>query len=93
MSRKTINRKTINVEVLRTIANKELSYTGRYTCPEQREGVVSMIEAVLSISGNYKGFRYLDVNEVSKDDLPGIRVLEDNEFTFDNCDNTRRHYF
>jgi hypothetical protein len=87
-----MSRKTISVEVLRTIANNELSYTGRYTCPEQREGVTSMIEAALSSTGNYKGFRYLGVNEV-ENDLPGIRILEDNEFTFDNCDTTRRHYF
>jgi hypothetical protein len=51
-----------------------------------------MIEAALSSTGNYKGFRYLGVNEV-ENDLPGIRHLEDNEFTFDNCDTTRRHYF
>ena len=87
-----MSRKTISVEVLRTIANKELSYTGRHTCPQQREGVTSMIEAALSSTGNYKGFRYLGVNEV-ENDLPGIRILEDNEFTFDNCDTTRRHYF
>ena len=86
-----MSRKTIDVETLRIIANLELAYSSKYATAERREGVSAMLEAALSTTGNYKGFRYLDETEV-ENDVAGIKYDDQGGFTFDGCDTTRRHY-
>ena len=108
-------RKTMNVEDLKNYANNQLSTSIRYERQkdslenidaEFRKGVMAMIEAVLMDTDNYKGFRYLAVDEVPTGCLPGIRreketgfgksieELEEVQFgRFENTDNTRVRYF
>jgi hypothetical protein len=108
-------RKTMNVEDIKNYANNQLSTSIRYERQkdslenidaEFRKGVMAMIEAVLMDTDNYKGFRYLAVDEVPTGCLPGIRreketgfgksieELEEVQFRrFENTDNTRVRYF
>ncbi len=108
-------RKTMNVEDLKNYANNQLSTSIRYERQkdslenidaEFRKGVMAMIEAVLMDTGNYKGFRYLAIDEVPTGCLPGIRREKETGFDksieeleglqfgrFENTDNTRVRYF
>ena len=95
-------RKTMNVEDLRNYANNQLSTSIRYERQkhmienidaEFRKGVMAMIEAVLMDTGNYKGFRYLAVDEVPTGCTPGIRRERGADNQFDETDNTRVRYF
>jgi hypothetical protein len=88
-------RKTIEIEKLVNIANTALMYNRDHN-NDYRLGVISMIENILHLSGNYKGFRYLSANELPEGMMPGINVV-DGEIPpyperFDNTDNTRRKY-
>jgi len=88
-------RKTIEIEKLVNIANTALKYDQDHN-NDYRRGVISMIEDVLHLSGNYKGYRYLGPDEVPEGSLPGINVV-DGEIPpyperFYNTDNTRRKY-
>ena len=86
--------KTINVGKLRQDANDMLA-----SCPNpcENEGTIRLLEKILHDTGNYHGFRYLDQNEVTGG-KPGIKYGPNGEnlcyeLSFENTDNTRRHYF
>lgn len=53
-----MGRKTVDVEFVKTVANRVLSDENP-TRASEREGVIILLEAVLSETGNYKGFKYL----------------------------------
>ena len=95
-------RKTMNVEDLKNYANNQLSTSIRYERQkdslenidaEFRKGVMAMIEAVLFETDNYKGYRYLAVDEIPTGCTPGIRRNRGEEKQFENTDNTRVRYF
>ena len=95
-------RKTMNVEDIKNYANHQLSTSIRYERKkdslenidaEYRKGVMAMIEAVLFETDNYKGYRYLAVDEVPTGCTPGIRRDRGEEKKFENTDNTRVRYF
>ena len=95
-------RKTMNVVDLKDYANNQLSTSIRYERQkdsfenidaEYRKGVMAMIEAVLFDTDNYKGYRYLAVDEVPTGCTPGIRRDRGEENMFDDTDNTRVRYF
>ena len=101
-------RKTMNVEDIKNYANHQLSTSIRYErkkdsleniiecvkCDaEYRKGVMAMIEAVLFEADNYKGYRYLAVDEIPTGCTPGIRRNRGKEKQFENTDNTRVRYF
>jgi len=52
-------RKTISVEKVREMANAFLA--NENTTADEREGVCALVESVLLETGNYQGFRYLDL--------------------------------
>jgi hypothetical protein len=92
----------MNVEDLKDFANNQLTSSVRYERQKEsfegidaelRKGVMLMIEAVLMDTGNYKGFRYLAVDEVPTGCTPGIRRDRGDEKKFENTDNTRVRYF
>jgi hypothetical protein len=92
----------MNVEDLKDFANNQLKSSVRYERQKEsfegidaelRKGVMLMIEAVLMDTGNYKGFRYLAVDEVPTGCTPGIRRDRGDEKKFENTDNTRVRYF
>jgi|TARA_Y100000034_G_scaffold61063_1_gene74160 hypothetical protein len=95
-------RKTMNVEDIKNYANHQLSTSIRYERKkdslenidaEYRKGVMAMIEAVLFETDNYKGYRYLAVDEIPTGCTPGIRRNRGEEKQFENTDNTRVRYF
>ena len=93
-----MTRKTFNVSDFIARTNERLSIS---TCvPEIRMGMMAAAEEVLHATGNYKGFRYLTVNEVPAGHKPGINIseidgqhLEVYEQRFLDTDNTRIRYF
>ena len=95
-------RKTMNVEDLKDFANNQLASSIRYERQKEkfegidaefRQGVMAMIEAVLFETDNYKGYRYLAVDEVPTGCTPGIRRDRGDEKKFENTDRTRVRYF
>lgn len=77
-----MSRKTITVGQVVDFANYVLAHS---TCsPEQRVGVICMVEAVLHHTDNYNGFCYLNVSEVPKGELPGINLYPNGGFIYDN---------
>lgn len=91
------HRVTIRVDRLRRDVNKMLAES---TCPAQiRQGSMNVLEQTLHLTDNYRGFRYLSVNQVPAGQLPGINVNEDGsvisdyEQRFLNTDPTRVEYF
>ena len=87
-----MTRKTINVQEVKDWANDVLESTDSVDCA-WRQGVMTMLENVLMSTDNYKGFRYLALDEVPQGRMPGIRRDRGQEKQFDNTDNTRVRYF
>lgn len=84
MKRKTFDvadfKKTVNQVLFRSIC-----------APEIREGWINALECVLHDSGNYKGYNYLNANDVPPGEKPGIRG-ENPVSKFIDTDSTRRVY-
>jgi hypothetical protein len=55
-------RKTIKVDEVLNMINSYLAHPDTHSIG--REAIMSFAEGVLMTTGNYKGFRYLDTNEV-----------------------------
>tara|TARA_B100000768_G_scaffold157529_1_gene155635 strand:+ start:786 stop:995 length:210 start_codon:yes stop_codon:yes gene_type:complete len=56
------SRKTIDVKTVKTMANHFLA--AKNTNDDERQAIASFIESILMESGNYKGFSYLETDEV-----------------------------
>ncbi len=83
-------RKTVSVEYVIDQCNEILR---RSTCNEgSRLGVIMMASEILHKTGNYKGFRYLNEEEVPEGQLPGIRWGIGGKPFFENTDHTRINY-
>lgn len=89
--------KTIKIEELRTLVNALLLHSADDQ-EEQRSGMVTVLQQVLSDTGNYKGFGYLTPRDMLSSDqgkTPGINHYEitnpDDRFT--NCLTYRRIYY
>ena len=95
-------RKTINVELMRTEVNTMLKDS---TCgPEERQGMIGVLETLLHKSGNYHGFQYLAPEHVPKDHKPGMNRVDYSiestgtsdeiyKLRFKDTDKTRVRYF
>lgn len=53
------SRKTIEVDSVRTMANHFLANSPQEAA-FQRQGTIGLVETILSQTGNYRGFRYLE---------------------------------
>ena len=88
-------RKTIAVDDVVNRVNHMLAVS---TCSQDiRAGYCLLVEDVLCMTGNYKGFRYLLQDEVPAGELPGVNYENgvphpDPYKRFDGTDNTRRQY-
>jgi hypothetical protein len=89
-----MGRKTIEVERLVEMVNDVLQQSAE----DQkgiRQGMINMLESVLFETKNYKGFRYLNQNEVNTP-YPGIWLNEDGSHNYPACfehtDATRVRY-
>ena len=58
-----MTRKTIKVDFVKTMANHFLAH--KDTNDDERQAIASFIESILMESGNYKGFSYLETDEVA----------------------------
>jgi len=87
-------RTTIEIATIKSTVNHALQHS---TCtPDVRHGMISVLEEILQITNNYKGFTYLQPTYVPTGQKPGINadmygnVSDENKFT--DCDETRRRY-
>lgn len=53
-------RKTLRVEDIRTILNKQLERTDEYTTPKFKAGISLALELLLNEANQYKGFYFYD---------------------------------
>lgn len=103
-----MSRKTIEVEQLKNEVNQILAnYTEGGCHQEYLNGIRSLLEFALHKSGNYRGYQYLDRNEVPFDQRPGChfeyvsdpnRFVEDTngariDMAFENTDPSRVRYY
>jgi len=58
-----MSRKTIDVETVKQMANFKLLETAD-DMVEGRNAVIVMVEQVLHVTGNYRGFQYLNSNDM-----------------------------
>ena len=93
-----MSRKTVSVEHMVFWANENLA--SEYHSRTHRQGIRHMTEEILMMSGNYKGFRYLNKDETHYGQLPGINTDQNTpaealtvEQRFENTDNSRVHYY
>lgn len=83
-------KKTIKVIEL---INKANSMLQKSTCdPEGRLGIMTLLESVLSDTGNHRGFRYLRETEVPEGHKAGIYYVN-GEPDCNNTDRTRVKYY
>lgn len=68
-------KKTYSVDEMWNNINISLkNSTNNYSSAEQRLGIIKVLEMILHQTGNYRGFRYLMLDEVPDCHLPGIIV-------------------
>ena len=92
-----MGRKTVKIVALVKEVNFMLATSA---CPkETREGMITVLESALMMTGNYRGFRYLSETEVPVFEKPGIRLndealrSDDATAKFKDTDHTRVVYF
>ena len=89
-------KKTIKIDQLREHVNTSLKIST--DTPDMRQGKILLLEAILHLTGNYNGYRFLQQEEVPKGQLPGIRIDSDSDGItelnpFFNTDPTRVRYY
>ena len=67
-------RKTISVEFVKDEINATLARSADSES-ERRWGMMAVLEKILHESGNYSGFRYLEVDEINGA-VPGINKID-----------------
>jgi hypothetical protein len=73
------NRKTIDVKTVTERVNRALSMESKTNTPDYRRGLAAVLEDILDVTDNYRGFMYLPAKlDENGDPLP--------------TDNTRRAY-
>lgn len=101
-------RKTVEVDTVRKIANDMLAYPGDILESNKvgRTAIAVMLERILMDTGNYKGFRYLEVDHSRNYDgsTPRTTRIEQLDTLYGDTievdagvpylgDETRRYYF
>jgi hypothetical protein len=87
---KVATRKTVEVEMLKTYVNERLKLTEAGE-KETRIALYLLLEETLHVTGNYRGFRWLEWDEIASGQA-GI-YYTDNGVSFADTDSTRRCYF
>lgn len=88
-----MKRKTFEVNTIKTKVNSMLADS--VCSPDGRMGMLHVLETILHETGNYAGFRYLEVSEVPNGQLPGIHKdgpIYNSDREFSNTDPTRVEY-
>ena len=91
-------RQTIEVSKIKDLVNERNQKPGAsWNTAAIRGGQNILLEEILHLTGNYKGFNYYRQNELSPGDLPGciMGIDENGEYTGVNefPDETRRYYY
>lgn len=91
-----MSRKTILVNDVKDKINLILA-TDQNNDNTTRRNLIAHLVNILMDTGNYKGFRHLDINEIPAGHNPGIRFGENGEMLsyeerFKNTDNSRVMY-
>lgn len=91
-----VARKTIEVGKVLRMVNHFLA--AENTSADEREGVASLLEAILFETGNYRGYRYLDNDSAMADPLgagsrrfyfPSDTIVEDHDAELRNVNKIR----
>jgi len=61
-------RKTVEVEQVKKMANDMLARTDEYATYKFKAGMCTMIESILLVSGNYKGFSFINPTATPDDE-------------------------
>ncbi len=88
-------RKTVDVEAFKDMTNQILRNSTADR--DLRRGWCGALEWILHETGNYRGYRYLTIDEVPGEGLPGIRTDGEGnplpeDLRWQSCDDTRRQY-
>ena len=89
-------RKTVAVREMTRRVNEMLKHS--LGTRDERQGMMSVVEAMLFATGNYRGFRYLTSREITPGELPGINLDDRGEphpdllVRFHDTDPTRIEY-
>lgn len=97
-------RKTVDVEFVKNLVNDMLQNSAYDNDRHQqfRLGAIVVLEEILHVTGNYKGYGYLLQEDVLPDCRPGVNYVTNGdgirvphphiEKRFEDTDNTRRIY-
>ena len=75
-------RKTVEVGKMLRMANSFLA--AENTTADEREGVCALMEAILFETGNYRGYRYLDTDQIEGNGsrrfyFPSGKIVDDHD--------------
>lgn len=77
-----VARKTVEVGKILRMANSFLA--AENTTADEREGVCALMEAILFETGNYRGYRYLDTDQIEGNGsrrfyFPSGKIVDDHD--------------
>ena len=77
-----VARKTVEVGKMLRMANSFLA--AENTTADEREGVCALMEAILFETGNYRGYRYLDTDQIEGNGsrrfyFPSGKIVDDHD--------------
>ena len=87
-----VARKTIEVGKMLRMANSFLA--AENTTADEREGVCALMEAILFETGNYRGYRYLDTDQIEGNGsrrfyFPSGKIVDDHDAELRNVNKIR----
>lgn len=94
-----MSRKTFKVDEFKNQINELLA--GSTCSRDVRNGMMTALQVVLHDTGNYHGFRYLDITQIPEGCKPGIHLDPDGsgmphrdyKLRFEDTDGTRVSYY
>ena len=86
------SRKTVEVGKMLRMANSFLA--AENTTADEREGVCALMEAILFETGNYRGYRYLDTDQIEGNGsrrfyFPSGKIVDDHDAELRNVNRIR----
>jgi hypothetical protein len=87
-----VARKTVEVGKILRMANSFLA--AENTTADEREGVCALMEAILFETGNYRGYRYLDTDQIEGNGsrrfyFPSGKIVDDHDADLRNINKIR----
>jgi hypothetical protein len=87
-----VARKTVEVGKVLRMVNSFLA--AKNTTDDEREGVAALMEAILFETGNYRGYRYLDTDQIEGNGsrrfyFPSGKIVDDHDAELRNVNKIR----